>query len=269
MRRLALVLAVLATAPLPASAAAGQPPLRAYVLERVSPHATDPGVSGGAGADNHQYAYAAVASATAGDDGRFDDAEGALFFGTSAESDPAVSTPNGDTHCSQVPQAGQVCSSSYAGAAIGFAVWWDDATFDRVLVVMRGNNQRVELMDGVRGWALKRWNGTVREVAGDLAGATASPYGAGSFVEAEAVGGPGGSVAIGHPPCMRVTYASTGAGAVRLLGGTRDVVGTCSASLVPPAAAAPGSTEWSLSGATAGVSDVPVRMVVIEARPRR
>lgn len=269
MRRLAVALALLAALPVPAGAAS-QPPLRGYVLEKVSADATAPGVSGGAGAYDHQYAYAAVAAATVGRDGRFGDAEGGLFFGATAESDPEASTPGPAVRCSDVPAAGQVCSSGMAGAGIAFAVWWDgDVTFNRVVVAMRGNDQQLRIMDGVRGWRLRRWDGAVREVAGDLAGATGSPAGAGAFVDAQAVGGPGGSVAIGHPPCRQATYASAGTGAVRLLGGTREAVGTCGASLAPPAAAAPGSTEWTFTGAAAGVSDVPVRMVVIEAPQRR
>lgn len=268
MRRLTLAVAALAALPLPAHAAP-QPPLRAYVLERVAADATDPGVTGGAGANDHQYAYAAVASATVGDDGRLRGADGALFFGATAESDTSASSPNGTTRCSQLPGAGQVCGSGYAAAGIAFAVWWDDAAFNRVVVVMRGHHQQLRLMDGVRGWRLRRLDGTVREVAGDLAGASTTPYGAGSFVDAESVGGPGGSVAIGHPPCAQVGYAGAGGGAVRLLGGTKEAVATCPATFAPPAAAAPGSTEWVLTGAAAGVSDVPVRMVVIEPRRRR
>ncbi|HEV2890240.1 MAG TPA: hypothetical protein VGX28_07660 [Frankiaceae bacterium] len=268
MRRLAAALVLAAALPVPA-ADAGLPPLRAYVLERVSADATDPAVRGGTWAGDGQYAYAAVASATAGADGRFDDAEGAMFFGVSATSDPSVSTPAGRVQCSAVPAAGTACVDGMAGGGIAFLVWWEDATFDRVVVAMRGHDQRVELDDHVRGWRLSAWRGPVREVAGDLATATATPYGAGSFVDAESVGGPGGSVAIGHPPCTQVGYVSGGAGAVRLLGGTREVVGSCPATFSPPAAAAPGSTEWSLTGAAGGVSDVPVRMVVIESPVRR
>lgn len=265
MRRLAAALALLAALPVPARAATPQTPLRAYVLERVSDDATDPGVMGGAGAGNHQYTYAAVASATAGPDGRFTAADGALFFGASAESDPGVNSPAGTVRCSAVPAGGQVCSNGMAGAGIAFAVWWEGATFNRVLVAMRGEGQRVELMEGVSGWRLSRWTGPVRDVNGDAAGATASPYGAGSFLDVEAPGGPGGSVAIGHPPCYSPGWGAAGTGAVRLLGGTEEVVATCPAQFGPPAAAAPGSTEWTLTGAAAGVSDVPTRLVVIEA----
>lgn len=266
MRTLLATLAVLAALPLPADAA--RLPVRAYVLERVSDDATDPGISGGAGARDHEYAFAAVASVTTSR-GRFADATGALFFGVTAESDPEATGPGGATRCSAVPGAREVCGRTVSGAGLAFAVWWEDATFDYVLVAMRGRDQEVRPMEGVRGWRLRPWRGAVREVAGDLAGATASPYGLGSFVDAEAVGGPGGSVAIGHPPCTQVAYASGGAGGVRLLGGTREALGACPATFAPPAAASPGSTEWTLTGAAAGVSDVPVRMVVIEAQARR
>ncbi|HEX8001798.1 MAG TPA: hypothetical protein VF519_03795 [Mycobacteriales bacterium] len=269
MRRLALTVPLALLATLPAVPAHAAPELRGWVLERVSAAATPPGVRGGASAYDHEYAYAAVASATAGEDGRFDDADGALFFGSTAESDPVVRTPAGEHRCSEVPVGGTACADATAGSGIAFAVWWDEAAFDRVVVVVRGRGPAVELMEDVHGWRLSEWTGTVREVAGDLAGADTSPYGLGSFVDAGAVGGPGGSVAIGHPPCTQVTYASTGSGAVRLLGGTRDKVASCPATFAPPAAGAPGSTEWSLTGAAAGVSDVPVRMVVIEAPQRR
>jgi hypothetical protein len=267
MRRLLPALLLLAVVPAPARAVT-QPPLRAYVLERVSDDATPPGVAGGAGADNHQYAFAAVASANVNDEGRFDAAEGVLFFGATAESDPYVTTPATGARCSDVPPASSVCGSgSWSGAAIAFIVWWDGpVTFNRVVVVMRGMRQGVKLVDGVRGWVVRPWKGTVREVGGDLASASATPYGGGGFTKTTAVGGPGGSVAIGHPPCAYAGTVSAGTGAVRLSGGPSDVVSACPAPNTPPASAMPGSTEWQLDGGVVGVADVPARLVVVERR---
>jgi hypothetical protein len=145
-------------------------------------------------------------------------------------------------------------------------VWWDEASFNRVVVVMRGNDQGIELMDGVRGWRIEPWDGWLKEVGGDGAGASATPYGASAFVAANAVGPAGGSVAIGHPPCAYFGYASAGSGAVRLTGGHEDIVSACPAPNTPPAAAMPGSAEWRLSGATAGITDVPARLVVVGRR---
>jgi len=122
------------------------------------------------------------------------------------------------------------------------------------------------MTDDVRGWRLRRWDGNVREYGNDVASASGSPYGAGAFDDVTAIGGPRGSVAIGHPPCAYAGYASAGTGAVVLSGGRADVPSACPAPNTPPAAAMPGSAEWRLSGAIAGVADVPARLVVVERR---
>jgi hypothetical protein len=265
MRRLMLVLPVLALLPLTSADAAERTVVRAWVAERVSAAATAIEVNGGAGVNDHDYAMAAVASATVGRDGRLTGADGALFFGATIDSTPSVGTPGGSLHCEALPAAGTACSDMPAFGAIGFAVGWSDAAFNRVFVVVRGTDPSVALGRKVRGWELHRWYGRVRIARGDDADATTPVgFGAGAFTTAEAVGGPGGSVAIGHPPCKMAGYAAAGAGAIVLSGGTHDVVASCPADQVPPAAAAPGSTEWTLSGAVSGVSDVPARMVVIE-----
>jgi hypothetical protein len=153
-----------------------------------------------------------------------------------------------------------------------FMAWWDHPAFNRALVVLRGVDRRVDLGDdGSPGWRLRRWTGGTRIVAdADVAGVTA-PLGTGAstFVGAESVGGPAGSVAIGHLPCRDNGSASLGTGTVTLVGGTKEVDGTCPTDVYPPAAAAPGSTEWTLTGAAAGVSDVPARLVVFDMPSRR
>jgi hypothetical protein len=264
MRRLTLLAALLALPVVPAHAAPAPPPTTTWVAVRTSPSARTLTVSGGAGARDHEWAMAAVASASVGPDGRFSGADGALFFGATAESGITVTSPAGQTQCKDVPNAGQVCADGYAGAGIGFAVWWDEVDFNRVFVVMRGRDAGVELGPDSAGWRLSRWTGPVRVVTNDVASA-AAPFGAGAagFTSATAVGGPGGSVAIGHPPCSMMAVPGAGQGVVRLLGGVQDKVATC-ADLTPPASYKPGSTEWSFSGAVAGYSDVPARLVVIE-----
>ena len=264
MRGLALAaLAALPVLPLPAGAAS-DPLVKAWVVERVDPSATEVVVRGGAGARDHDYAMAAVASATVGRDGRFTSAEGALFFGVSPESGFRVRGPAGETTCEDLPDR-RLCSTTTAAGAIAFAAGWSGVTFNLVLFVLRGRDASVDLGEnGSPGWRLRRWDCRVRIVANaDAASAdTALGRGAGTFANAESVGGPGGSVAIGHPPCARFVVG-LGGGAVRLAGGKQEVVSTCP-SMYPPAAAAPGSTEWRLSGAAAGISDTPARLVVIE-----
>jgi hypothetical protein len=265
MRTLAVAAALLALPVVPAHAAPKPPPTTTWVVERTSPRATSLTIRGGAGAGDHEWAMAAVASATVGPDGRFSGAEGGLFFGTVADGDPAVHTPAGTARCSDLPSTGTVCATTSV-AAIGFMIWWDDVTFNRAFVVLRGRRASVDL--GERGdspgWRLRRWTGPVRVVADtDAAGADAVLASADGFTTAHAVGGPHGSIAIGHPPCRSVGYTGAGTGAVRLVGGVEEKVATC-ADFGPPAAYKPGSTEWTFSGAAAGMSDVPARLVVIE-----
>jgi len=264
MRTLAAA-ALLALPVVPAHAAPAPPPTTTWVVERTSPRATELTVRGSAGAEDKEWAMAAVASATVGADGRFRGAEGGLFFGAVAESDPWLHTPAGTTHCSELPTAGSVCANGWAGAGIGFAIWWDGITFNRVFVVMHGRRASIDLGDkGSPGWRIRRWTGPVRVIADtDAAGAETGLAGVDGFTTAHAVGGPGGSIAVGHPPCRSVGYSGAGTGAVRLLGGVEDKVATC-ADFEPPAAYKPGSTEWTFSGAAAGMSDVPARLVVIE-----
>jgi hypothetical protein len=271
MRRLAAAIAaaIAAAVALPVVPAhAGTPPTTTWVVERTSSRARTLTIRGGAGAGEHEWAMAAVVAATVGADGRFRGAEGGLFFGATAE-DAKVTGPDGVTHCKDLPVPGGVCMSDF-GAAIGFAIWWDEITFNRAFVVLRGRDASIDLGDhGSPGWRIRRWTGPVRVVGDVDDAAVEGPLGAGAggFTKAEAVGGPGGSVAIGHPPCRSLGYTGAGSGAVRLLGGVQDAVATC-ADWAPPAAYKPGSTEWSFTGAIAGVSDVPARLVVIE-RPLR
>jgi hypothetical protein len=274
MRRTALALAALTAFPLaPALAAPKAEPLTTWVVERVSPDAREVTVRGGAGAGNHDYAFAAVASATVGKDGRFESADGGLFFGATTESGAVVRTPAGNVRCDGLPSGGTACTDGLAGSGIAFAIWWGDVTFNRVLVTIRGKDRTIDLGEnGSPGWRIRRWTGAVRVVTSvDYASANGPlGSGAGAFGDAQSFGGPGGSVAIGHPPCQGVGYAAAGSGVVRLQGGPHEVVATCPADQVPPAAAAPGGTEWTLTGASAGVSDVPARLVVIERpQPRR
>ncbi len=206
MRRTALLLTALALLPLaPAGAAPARPVVRAWVAEKVSPDATPVTVHGGAGVADHDYALAAVASATAGRDGRFTDADGALFFGATVDSTPRVFTPGGTAGCDTLPNAGTACAELTAGGAIGFVVWWDDpAGFDRVVVAVRGLDPEAGLGDDVRGWRLRRWTGRVTVAGGDVARATTpAGTGAGTFLSAEAPGGQAGSVAIGHRRARR------------------------------------------------------------------
>ncbi len=266
MRRLALVLAAVTALPLlPAEAGAGST-VTTWVAERTSSTARTVLVRGGAGTGDHDYAMAAVAGATIGSDGRFTGAEGGLFFGATAESDSGIKTPVGETRCSDLPNPGGSVCFQWSGAAIGFAILWEDVPFNRVFVVLRGRDAVVDLgEDGTEGWRLRRWYGPVR-ISGDgddAAADVALGVGAGTFSQAGAIGGPGGSVAIGHPPCRSVGYTGLGSGVVGLYGGEQDVVATC-AGMAPPASAAAGSTEWTFSGAAAGMSDVPARLVVIE-----
>ena len=266
MRRLAALALTLSLVPLAPAASAGAPTVTAWVAERVSPTATTLTVRGGAGARDGEYAFAAVASATAGRDGRFTDADGGLFFGIAPDSEGRVSTPAGDTGCRDVGAGGTACVVTDAGGAIGFAMWWDDVTFNRALIVLRGRNKQVDLGEqGSPGWRLRRWTGAVRVVSdADMASAsTALGRGVGTFGYAEAPGGSTGSVAIGRLPCLNAGYTNVGAGAARLFGGTKEKVATC-ADWYPPAAAAPGGTEWVLDGAATGVSDTPARLVVVE-----
>jgi hypothetical protein len=271
MRRLALALAALTAFPLTPALAAPKPTVTTWVVERTSARADTVTVRGGAGARNHEWAMAAVASATVGKDGRFRSADGGVFFGVATESGAVVDSPAGQVRCDGVPNGGTACTDGQAGSGIGFAIMWTEATFNRVLVAIRGVNASIDLGEkGSPGWRLRRWNGTTRIVLSDLASAH-GPLGVGAAAlgDAPTVGGPGGSVAIGHPPCQGVGYAAAGSGAVRLVGGTKDAIASCPADLFPPAAASPSSTEWTFSGASAGVSDTPARLVVFEMPSRR
>jgi len=265
MRRLAVATALLALPLVPARAAAPPPATVTYVAERTSAAAKELTVRGGAGARDHEYALAAVASATVGRDGRFAGADGALFFGSTAEDGAVVRTPVAQVKCKDIAN-GLACAND-AGAAIGFAVWWDETPFNRVFVVLHGRNISADLGEhGSPGWRLRRWTGTTKLVNGMLEPASAgAPAGAGAsaFARAQATGGQRGSVTIGHPPCTFMSVLPAGSGAVRLLGGEKDVVGTC-ADQNPPGAYAPAGAEWTLDGAAAGYSDVTTRLVVIE-----
>lgn len=264
MRRLALLVALLA---LPVSAAEAKAPMRTttWVVERVSSDASDTlTVRGGAGADEHEWAMAAVAAASVGQDGRFTFAEGGLFFGAMAN-ETTVTSPAGETRCSDVSAVKAVCLSDF-GAGIGFAIVWSKVTFNRAFVVLRGRAASIDLgEDGTRGWRYRRWTGPVRILGDDGEVSAAGPVGTSTstFTDAEAAGGPGGSIAIGHLPCRGIGYTNTGSGAARLRGGTKDVVATC-ADWYPPASYNAGGAEWTFSGAATGVSDVPARLVVIQ-----
>lgn len=259
---LALSLALLPAVP----ATADSYGVTAWVVERTSATATSLTVRGGVGALGGEDAFAAVSSATVDRAGRFTDAEGALFAGLVPE-DPRVTTPAGEVGCHDVP-GGTGCVVRSLGGVLAFAVWWDDATFDRVVVVLRGRSKDVELSESP-GWRLRRWTGTVRVVddVDVVSAATPLGRGVGTFGYADSPGGPGGSVAMGKLPCMHAGYTSAGTGAARLLGGTEERLATC-ADWIPPAAAARGSTEWVLDGAGSGVSDTSARLVVVE-RPLR
>lgn len=265
MRRLTVLAALLALPVVPAHAA--PPPTVTYVAERLSPTAHTVEISGGAGASDHEWALAAVVAATVDSAGRFTYAEGGLFFGAVAESGAVVRTPVATKRCADLPTAA-FCANSRAGAGIGFVIWWDDAAFNRVFVVLRGRDASASL-DGTRGWRLRRWTGPVHVVAdGDYAGAdTVLGASAGAFAKANAVGGVRGSLSVGHPPCRTLGYTGAGTGVVQLKGGADDVTATCAVE-TPPAAYARGSTEWELTGEAAGMSDVPARLVVIEPPAR-
>jgi hypothetical protein len=272
VRRLALALAALTAFPLTPAVAAPKPTVTTWVVERTSPAKHPVTVRGGAGAPKHEWVMAAVASATVGRDGRFQSADGGVFFGATSESGAVVKSPAGDVRCDGLPNGGTSCTDDgLAGSGIAFAIFWDDPAFNRVLVTIRGVGASIDLGDkGSPGWRLRRWTGTTRIVTSDMASAD-GPLGAGgaAFGDAQAPGGPGGSVAVGHPPCKGFGYAAAGSGAVRLLGGTKEAVATCPADLFPPAAAATGGTEWTFTGASAGVSDVPARLVVFDLPVRR
>ena len=263
MRTLAAALA-LATLPF-APAQAADPLTTTWVAERITSKTAPLRMFGGAGADDHDYALAAVVSATVSN-GQFTQAEGALFFGIAAESSVVVRTPAGETRCDKLPSVGTACSGT-AGAGMVFGVWWDAPEFNRALIVMRGRSTTVALDDSP-GWRLRRWTGPVRIVTGDAVNGEA-PFGTGAsaWTRSASTGGPAGSVAIGHPPCRSVGYTNAGAEAARLLGGAEEVVATC-ALPYPPASYANGSAAWDFTGAAAGLSDVPARLVVIE-RPAR
>jgi hypothetical protein len=266
MRRLAALALSLSFLPaVPAHAASSM--TTTWVVERVSPRATTLTVRGGAGARDGEYAMAAVASATVDGRGTLTGAEGALFFGIAPDGETVVSTPAGDYGCHDVPNAGTACALHTEFGVIGFAVWWDDVTFNRVFVVLHGRNRSIDLGEhGSPGWRARRWTGAVRVVTDDIVvGPAAAGRAPSAFTYAESYGGRGGSVAIGHLPCLSAGYTNAGSGAARLLGGEHDVVGTC-ADFAPPAAFASGSTEWAFDGAAGGVSDTPARLVVIDGR---
>jgi hypothetical protein len=262
----ALVAASLTLAFAPVSpAGAADPLLTTWVVERTSRAASELVIDGGASAKEGEYAFAAVLSATVDETERFTDAEGGMFFGITPDSDAQASTPAGDVDCDDTPAA-RVCLTMESGGAIGFVIWWSNATFNRAFVVLRGRNQGVGLGVGTSpGWTMRRWTGNVRVVTDADMASVETPFGRGAaaFGYAEAPGASSGSVAIGHLPCVYAGYTNAGTGAARLLGGTREVVATC-ADWYPPAAAATGGTEWVLDGAATGVSDVPARLVVIE-----
>jgi hypothetical protein len=265
MRRLTLALALIAALPAVPARAATPTVVRSWVAERVSPDAGDVIVQGGAGAADGNYAMAAVAAANVGPDGRFSYAEGGVFFGLTVDSTAHATTPAGGVGCETLPAPG-TCTKFLSGGGIGFAVWWDKpVAFNRVLVTIRGQRPGVQLDPRVRGWRLSPWKGTVRIVESTTAGATTVlGTGASAFTDAQSVGGPGGSVAVGHPPCRMAGYGAAGTGAVRLLGGKQAAIASCPADQAPPASYAPGSTEWQLTGAAAGLDDVPARLVVWE-----
>jgi hypothetical protein len=273
MRRLALVLAVVTAFPLsPVSAAPPKIGISTWVVERVKPNARALSISGGASAWNHDYAFAAVASVSLDKDGRFADAEGGLFYGAAAESGVFVRTPAGDVACGGLPNGGTACHDGLAGAGIAFAIWWDNASFNKVFVVLRGSDRSAKIdTKSSPGWRIRPWTGPVRVVTNADYGSVMGPLGTGVTVsgDATAAGGSTGSVAIGHPACASYGVAAAGSGVVTLQGGTKDVTRTCPKDVAPPAAAAPGGTEWTLSGASAGQTDVPTRLIVIEPPPRR
>lgn len=256
MKRLAALALSLSVLPL-APVAAADPMLATWIVERVSASARTLEINGGAGARDGEHAFAAVASATA------TDADGALFFGVVPDSNARVSTPAGDAECRDLPVAATACATKAFGA-IGFVVWWDDATFDKVFVVLHGRDKDVDVVDSP-GWRLRRWRGPVRVVTDADVVSSGSPAarGAGAFNRAESWGGSRGSVAIGKLPCLNAGYTNVGAGAATLTGGTTDKVATC-ADWYPPAAAARGGTEWVLDGAAAGASDTLARLVVVD-----
>jgi hypothetical protein len=264
MRRLAALALMLTALPL-APASAADRLLTTWVVERTTSAPAPLTIRGGAGAHDGDYAFAAVAGATVRN-GRFTGAEGGLFFGIAPDSDVSARTPVADVECKDVPVASGVCAASMSGGGIAFAVWWDEPTFNRAFLVLRGVDKNMDLgEDGSPGWRLSRWTGTTRVVTdADMASAgSAMGRGAGAFGSASAPGGVGGSVAIGSLPCESLVVGA-GSGAATLTGGTKDAVATC-ADQAPPAAAAPGSTEWVFEGAAGGVSAHPARLVVIQA----
>jgi hypothetical protein len=122
---------------------------------------------------------------------------------------------------------------------------------------------------------LRAWRGAVRMVDDvDPVSVTGPAYtGAGETAAlVEAPGGAAGSIAFAHPSCGRgLGLVTIGAAAMTLTGGTDDVVADCPTDVVPPTGSARGRTTWRLTGAGAGASDVPVRLVVIDLpiRPNR
>lgn len=267
MRRTAAVALALAVLPLAPAGAAADPLLATWVVERVSPTAKTLTVRGSAGALGGEHAFAAVASATVGRDGKLSGADGALFFGVVPDSRIQMETPAGRVECKDIPVAATVCAQQMAVGVIAFAVWWSDVTFNRAFVVLRGRSRGIDLGEhGSPGWRLRRWTGPTRVVTdADMASAgTPLGRGAGSFGYASAPAA-AGSVAIGKLPCMNAGYTNVGAGAAELRGGIRPVLATC-ADWYPPAAASRGATEWEFEGAAGGVSDTPARLVVIQER---
>lgn len=264
MRRLAVLALLLTALPL-APASAADRLLTTWVVERTTSSPAPLTIRGGAGAHDGDYAFAAVAGATVRD-GRFTSAEGGLFFGLAPDSQVSAHTPAADVECKDVPVASGVCAGAITGGGIAFVVWWDEPAFNRAFLVLRGVGKSMDLgEDGSPGWRLSRWTGTTRVVtdADMVTAGSAMGRGAGAFGYADAPGLAGGSVAIGSLPCENFVVGA-GAGAATLTGGTKDAVATCADSS-PPAAAAPGSTEWVFEGAAGGVAAHPARLVVIQA----
>lgn len=155
------------------------------------------------------------------------------------------------------------CRSTASGFGFGvsFTVQGGGPRQDiRLYLVMRGTDVHIHDLAMI-GWRARHTaSGVLRRTDVDATGAGVAFAGedAGATVSVGAPGFTAGSVAIGVPECDVV-----GAGAMTLTGGQGVVPAVCPSE--PVSDVARGKTQWSFSGATAGVSEDSTRLLVIRS----
>ena len=265
MRSLALAAALLVV-PVSPGHAANAPKTWTYVIERSSRNTWPLELKADVKAEG-EYALIAVATAWV-DRGIVGGVRGVAVVGTPAEVGGYVDSQTGEGTCDG-DQASYFCfGNRQHGGVYLSGTWQPSAMFNRMYLVLHGSGATLDVYSSV-GWRLRRWKGAVRLVTGDDQVAQYTPYivGVAASDGATSSGGARGSIAFARPPCKHLND-KIGTGSARLRGGQREVDASCNAAdrlnREAPVGYAPKRTTWRLDGSSAGWSDVPVRLVVMD-----